>query len=243
MAKNGLWIWYENRLPTNYLERISASGCRKVYLKVLDDASRPIFWDFNCTESIINGFEASGIEVWAWGYVFDRRNSTDIPAILNAIRNALDRGCKGFIFDIEREVENPATHLELEQLLTAAKEIVPTDGLGYTSFGHPGFHPNIPWQMLNSYCDLQFPQMYFEHWTFGGSNVEEVNRAIAAHQRLNLTKPILPIWSSEPMAPQPATIEELNQFLERYEGSSIWRAPNVNEAGHGYHLSYNDTDN
>jgi hypothetical protein len=42
---------------------------------------------------------------------------------------------------------------------------------------------------------------------------------------------MLPIWSSSPGAPRPASAGELESYLRRFPGSSIWRLPHVGEVG------------
>lgn len=242
---NGIWIWNLSDLRRDYLETLNRVQCKRVYLKVLDDASRGIFWGWQCTPDIINAFKDYGIEVWGWGYIFDRRSSTDTSVILDAIRRAVGCGIKGFVFDVEQEVENPATHSQLREILTRAKAIVPSASLGYTSFGAPEFHPEVPYRILNELCDLQFPQIYFEKFTFGpgepgeAENAAEVQNCILQHRNIGLNKPILPIWGSESDSQYPASTNELQNYLTEYLGSSIWRAPNAGERGEAWNCHYN----
>lgn len=247
---NGIWIWDLSQLRTDYLEALTAAQCQRVYLKVLDDASREIFWSWQCTPDIINKFRERGIEVWGWGYIFDQRSSTDVSGVVNAVRRAVGCGVQGFVFDVEQEVEiHSSTHPQLRDILKRSKEFIPPGNMGYTSFGAPEFHPNVPWQMLNELCDLQFPQIYFELFTFGrGATQEEKNWAevqecLQQHQDLGLNKPILPIWSSESGANTPATKAELQKYLDKYPGSSIWRAPARGETGEAWKCSYSSSLN
>lgn len=245
---NGIWIWDLSKLRTDYLDTLTAAKCQRVYLKVLDDASREIFWSWQCTPDIINKFRDRGIEVWGWGYIFDQRSSTDVSGVVNAVRRALGCGIQGFVFDVEQEVEiYSSTHPQLRDILKRSKEFIPSGNMGYTSFGAPKYHSNVPWQMLNELCDLQFPQIYFELFTFGEGatqdekNWTEVQECLQQHEDLGLNKPILPIWSSESGAHIPATKAELQKYLDKYPGSSIWRAPTRGETGEAWNCSYSSS--
>jgi len=241
---NGIWIWDLSAIRKDYLDALNQSQCKRIYLKVLDDASRGIFWGWQCTSEVIESFEGKGIEVWGWGYIFNHCSCTDTSGIINALRRALGAGIKGFIFDVEKEVKDPATHPQLREILIQAKSIIPTGCLGYTSFGVPNYHKEVPYKMLNELCDLQFPQIYFEKFTFGSGatrlqqNKAEVEGCIKQHKDLQLNKPILPIWGSESDSQYPATKDELQGYLNSYLGSSIWRAPNAGERGEAWNCKY-----
>ena len=240
----GMWIWELKRLRNEYLDALVAAKCKRVYLKVLDDASSGIFWANQCIAEVISSFTQRGIEVWGWGYIFDGRTTTDTQGIIKALRKAFEAGITGFVFDVEKEVEGQSTHAQLREILSMARHVIPDGCMGYTSFGKPKSHPNVPWQMLNQLCDLQFPQIYYELFTFGpgdpgeAENRCEVETCLQEHRELGLNKPILPIWSSETGAPHPTSREELQRYLNEYPGSSIWRAPALGESGHAWNCFY-----
>lgn len=242
---SGIWLWQLGKIRRDYLDALKAAKCDRVYLKVLDDASPETFWSWQCTPEIISAFKARGIEVWGWGYIFDRRSATDTAEIIEAVKRAVRCGIQGFVFDVEQEVKNPVTHSQLRQILTLAKAIVPPGCLGYTSFGGPKFHYEVPYKMLDEICDLQFPQIYFEKFTFGpgaagtAENEAEVLECLQQHKQMELNKPILPIWGSESDSQYPTTANELQKYLARYPGSSIWRAPNAGERGEAWNCTYN----
>jgi hypothetical protein len=155
------------------------------------------------------------------------------------VKQAIDCGIDGYVIDLEKEVENINTHPNVEKLLLALRPLLKKGTLGYTSFGDPEKHPNVPWKILDHYCDIAFPQIYFEKFNFKPTNEEEVQACLNAHQRMGLVKPILPIFGSESDTSQPGSDTELQQFLNNFPGSSIWRLPNVNEAGEAWKLTYN----
>ena len=237
----GVWIWYLNKIRQDYLQKLTAINCRRVYLKTLDDASAGLFWSGNCSRDSIKQFTDLGIEVFGWGYIFDNRTKTDTKAILLAAERTIDCGCSGFVFDVETEIKDTNTHKQLKEILEGSRDLIPDGNLGYTSFGHPGFHREIPWKLLFDACDLQFPQMYYEKWNFGASNKAEVGAAMRAHKELGLSgKPILPIWGSESdtRSDRATSAIELQWFLDNYPGSSVWRVPNIGERGQAWNVDY-----
>lgn len=234
---NGIWIWVLDDLGPDYIEKLQRVNCKRVYLKVFDDLSRDDgFWAFQCTQELVTKFKNAGIDVWGWGYHFDQKNHIQITLQLAAIQSAIDCGLSGYVFDLEAEVKDPQTHPQLAQLLTRARAIIPQGGMGYTSFGAVDLHPQVPFTLLNEHCDLQFPQIYFEQWN--GDYRENIRLCLEAHANMGLTKPILPIWGSEPGAPHPSTPAQLQGLLEEFQGSSIWRATKPGETGAAWRVDY-----
>jgi hypothetical protein len=236
---NGAWIWNLSELENNYLDRLVKCQVKRVYLKVFDGKSRPMFWSRQCSPEIINKFKSSGVEVYGWGYHYGTDN---IVEQVSAVKQALDCGLDGYILDLEKEVEDKSTHIYVDKLLFALRPLLKEGTLGYTSFGHPGLHPNIPWKILDKYCDIALPQIYFEKFTFKPTTLEKVKDCLDAHQRIGLQKPILPIWGSESDTQKPATKAELQDYLNNYPGSSIWRLPNKGERGEAWNLTYSSSD-
>jgi hypothetical protein len=232
---NGLYIWVLEDIRQDYIDKLKAQNCKLVYLKVLDDASQGIFWSWQVTASNIKKFLDAGIAVVGWGYIFDKRSRTDTAGIVSAVQKALSAGCSGFVADVEEEVKNPATHAQLRDILVKIKAVVPPGTLGYTSFGNPEVHPEVPWEMLQEVCDYQQPQMYYGLWS-GKDNKAEVENAFAQHKRMGLTlKPIYPIWTAEEnSAGRSSPVAELQFFIDAYPGSSVYAAQCPNSWGVNY---------
>lgn len=234
---HGVWIWRLTKLRTDYLHELGERKVKRVYLKVFDGKSNPMFWNFQCSPAIVQEFHSRGMTVYGWGYHY---GTPDIDTQVASVKQALDCGLDGYILDVESEVKNPNTHPQVKALLAKLRPLVKPGTLGYTSFGHPGFHPEVPWKILDEGCDLAFPQIYFEKFSFKSTNEEEVQECLNAHRQMGLTKPILPIWSSEADGTKPVSAGELQQYLNRFPGSSIWRLPHVGERGEAWNLTYED---
>ena len=234
---HGAWIWRLSKQNPDYLDQLKQVNCQRVYLKVFDGRSHSMFWRDQCTPEIINQFNTQDIEVYGWGYHYGTSN--DIVEQIDAVRQAMDCGLNGYVLDLEKEVEDVSTHEDVKILLQALRPYIEEGTLGYTSFGAPQYHPNVPWRLLDDLCDFAMPQMYFEKWTSNPDNYEgRVKGAFKAHEDLGLKKPILPIWGSESDTKNPATAKVLQDYLNRYPGSSIWRLPNAGERGEAWNLDY-----
>lgn len=237
----GVWIWKLSEIRSDYLDKLVERQVKRVYLKVFDGKFKgklqPTFWDWQCSAEIVQQFQSLGIQVYGWGYHY---GTSDVDEQVAKVKLALACGLDGYILDLEEEVKDRSTHPNVEKLLLTLRPLVKEGTLGYTSFGHPGLHPNVPWQMLNRYCDIALPQIYFEKFTFKLTTSEEVKACLDAHKRLGLTKPILPIWGSESDTVNPAKAAELQDYLSNFPGSSIWRIPNVGERGEAWNLVYSD---
>jgi hypothetical protein len=241
---HGVWIWRLERIRADFLDVLERTRCRRVYLKCFDDRSghsaREFFWDTQCTPDLVARLSERGIGVVGWGYHFDQRTSIPVGAEVDAIGMAMACGLDGYVFDVEAEVKAASTRQPLEELLQRVREVTGDKFVGYTSFGNPAFHRDVPWEVLDAHCDLAFPQIYFEKWTFGASDEAEVQAALEAHAALGLGCPILPIWGSEEDAVRPATAATLQGYLARFPGSSIFRVPNTGQRGEAWNLDYTD---
>lgn len=238
---HGIWIWNLNSVSSDYLDKIAEVKAKRVYLKVFDGKSNPMFWSRQCSPDIVKQFKDNDIQVFGWGYHY---GTSDIDDQVAAVKQALDCGLDGYVLDVEAEVKNTSRHSNVEALLTKLRPLVPTGALGYTSFGHPGFHPNVPWKILDKHCDIALPQIYFEKFGFRATNEDEVQDCLKSHEAMGLIKPILPIWGSESDSRNPAKASELQTYLNRFPGSSIWRVPEFRsgslERGEAWNLDYSD---
>ena len=198
---NGVWIWRFLELRQDYMEKLVECGVGRVYLKVFDGNSDPMFWGHQCTPEIVQHFKTNDIQVYGWGFHYGTSNVDEQVA---AVQQALDCGIDGYVLDLEGHLKDPGTHPSLEKLLLDLRPLVPQGALGYTSYAHPGWHSEFPWKIVDKHCDIALPQIYFEGFTFAPTNEEEVQICLKAQQAAKLTKPSLPIWSSQPGAPHPS---------------------------------------
>src|SRR5262245_3720950 len=104
----GIWIWRMADLASDFLDRLAHCDVKRVYLKVCNGRSRPMFWGFQCAPDIIQQFRLRNIQVYGWGYHYG--TSDDINDQLLAVSQAFSAGIEGYVLDVEHEVKNPATH-------------------------------------------------------------------------------------------------------------------------------------
>lgn len=234
VAPKGAWIWQEDKLPKDNIAHLAAQGCKRVYLKILDDANPGVLWP---QAGNIPKYVAAGIEVWGWGY-----HCNGVPnnaATAQAINVAMALGMTGYVFDLEGELESNASKTSQALILIRYVQgnVNGNLTLGYSSFGAPDLHPAFPYAALQQICDVQLPQIYYELWA--GDAKANVNACIRAHANMGLNKkPIYPVFSSEAGATHPTTLETLQSLLDTYTAASVWRLPHVGEAGLGYEVKY-----
>ncbi|MEC4819244.1 MAG: peptidoglycan-binding domain-containing protein [Scytonema sp. PMC 1069.18] len=235
----GVWIWKLSEIRPDYLDKLVERKVKRVYLKVFDGQyqGQPTFWAWQCSPEIVKEFKDRGIEVYGWGYHY---GTPDTAREVVKVRQALNCGLDGYVVDVEKEVENTRTHTNIDKLLFELRLIVKQGTFGYTSFGNPRLHPNVPWKILDKYCDIAFPQIYFEKFTFKPTTPEEVKDCLDAYKNLGLKKLILPVWGSESDTAKPASAAELQDYLSYYPGSSIWRIPNESDRSQAWNLVYSD---
>jgi hypothetical protein len=158
-----------------------------------------------------------------------------------AFERAQACGLDGYVVDIEKEAEKPSAHANVQRLLDQIRRPPKTLPLGYSSFGAPQYHQNMPWEILNKGTDFCLPQIYFELWTFKPTPAALVEACMDANRRLPSVRQILPVWGSEDTRRppvHPVSAATLQVFLDQYDGSSIWRAPEGHERGEAWSLSY-----
>lgn len=63
-SAQGVWIWDLQAIRKDYLQQLRICKAKRVYLKVFDGRSKPMFWGFQCSESIIKGFQENEIQVF-----------------------------------------------------------------------------------------------------------------------------------------------------------------------------------
>jgi Bacterial SH3 domain len=235
----GVWIWKLPAIDPAYLARLSQAGCRRVYLKVFDDVG-----DSHLLPQAhdVASFIEHGISVVGWGYHFDQREVIDAAAEAASIKEAMALGLEGYIADLEKEVGFSRVYPAVRELLARLRDSVGDKFLGYSSFGMPCFHPEMPWRIFDDNTDIAFPQVYFESWrraSWGKNDADRIDLALKSHQDLNLRNPILPVWGSEEDVAVPATVEDLQPLLKKFPGSSVFRIPAVGEHEVGWSLNYN----
>lgn len=237
--KKGVWIWELAKLPRDYLERLKKQGVQRVFLKTFDGKSAGDgVWRFHATREVVQSFKKAGMEVWAWGYHYGNTVTKDFEAI----RFAQELGFNGYALDVEQEFKVASTHANLEALLERCTAEIrdPAFFLGFTSFAHCGFHPEMPWKLLFRFCDVCLPQLYYEKFSFG-TDEQEIKECMNENRKLAGVTPIWPIFGSESDTEVPATRESLQESLDSYPSSSIWRLPKAGERGEAFNLVYGKT--
>jgi hypothetical protein len=97
----GVWIWVLEDIRIDYLKQLKACKAKRVYLKVFDGRSNPMFWGFQCKKNIIKEFKDNDIQVFGWGYHY---GTSDISKQVKAVQQALEDVWKYGEYKIFRQV-------------------------------------------------------------------------------------------------------------------------------------------
>jgi len=173
------------------------------------------------TAQTVAKYKALRMSVWAWGYhgnasMDEHQTARDLKAII-------DMGFEGYVFDVESELKDKSRHKALDDVLKECRKVIPAGKMAFTSFGNRNWHPEIPWEIMDKYCDIHMPQIYFEHWKLEAGETEETIVKTCVDSFKGLKSKILPLFGAEPGAPYPAKKEVLEKLLKKYPGASVWR--------------------
>lgn len=222
----GLWVWVESDLAKDTMQKAWAAGYRRVFIKAFDDASNPKQWP-EITRSVVERWQAAGFSVWAWGYHFNSRFSSQPTAV--AVETLIKLGFEGYVVDVEIEAKDKSKWESIDATLAHVAQRVGKDRLAFTSFGNRKWHPELPWEIFDRYCTYHMPQIYFEQWKLAQTEtyqsvVKECMATFAGMKSL-----MYPIWGAEPGARYPATKEQIEWCLKMYPGSSVWRVSHAED--------------
>lgn len=221
-----MWIWIADKFTARDLDLLKLTGCKRVYIKAYDDASSPRRWP-EINKELLSFYKSFGFECWAWGYhgnapMDELQAASDVKALI-------EMGFEGYIFDVEAELKDKTRHRAMDEVLKACRPVVQAGKMGFSSFGFKQSHPDFPWEIFDAHCDIHFPQIYFEQWKSAPDETVAsiVNEALFSFHGMK-TK-ICPVFSSEPGARYPSSAKDLQEMINKYEGSSVWRLTSQNE--------------
>lgn len=193
------------------------AGFTHVLIKVLDGPweynQRPIYsptgkllgYEDDIIKPFIAPFQANGIEVWGWQYVYHRYPQDEATA---ANKRVEELGLNGFLIDAESQAKDNSrfagaymNNLDID---------VP---VGLASYRYPESHPELNWKVYLAGCDLVMPQVY---WQSASNSGEQLSRS---HQQyIKITDlPYYPTGSAYCEHGWCATPNQVDRFMQTAE--------------------------
>lgn len=235
----GFWIWVVDELHPSWFEKAVAAKVGRIYLKIMDDLGGGKLW---AQADEIKKYVAQNIECYGWGYHFTTNPNTgvvstpNISNIVASIRTAVSYGMKGYIFDLESELENSATRTEQAiGLIKAVRAVAPKIELGFSTFDLPNYHPGFPYKKLADLPEIDslFPQNYenLRGVKDGADYIERLKDSETQHRKLGITKPIRFVIGVEPGAKNNLPASEIQKVMNYFKdgGVSLYRMHASNE--------------
>jgi len=128
-------------------------------------------------------FKKSGFTVGSWGYNYFNNIRAESNLIIEALNNS-----DYYIFNAEIDVRNKFA--QTEEICKIIRATHPKSKIGYSSCPIVSYHTDIPYTVLDKYCDFATPKCYFYEmrWTIQKC----MNTMIADHKKMRLNKPLYP---------------------------------------------------
>jgi len=173
------------------------AGLTHILIKILDGPweynQRPIYshtgkltgWEDDILGPFIEPFQAHGIEVWGWQYVYHRYPKDEAMAAHERVEKF---GLNGFIIDAESQAKRNAQYAGVYMNNLVGLRVP----VGLSSYRYPELHPELNWKVYFAGCDLVMPQVYWQ----GASNSGE-QLSLSHQQYIKITNlPYYPTGSA-----------------------------------------------
>lgn len=160
----GQWLWLHDMYAafdgdvSMVLKQALTVGATGVLVKYHEGAqpSASNGDDFQAQfRALVGPLHSVGLLCAAWGY-----NYADLPEQeAQLIAQSFADGADWYCFDAESEFEGQTE--AAQALVQAVRALLPTQHLAYTSFAYATDHPQFPYSVFDSVCQLFIPQVYW----------------------------------------------------------------------------------
>lgn len=208
----GMWVWYvpgSSKEQQALISDLKRSGMRTVFIKSADGTR--VWRQFD--RSLVERFQAAGIHVCAWHYVYGDKPLEEARASAAAYRS----GAECFVVDAEVEYKGRAR--QAGQYMDELRRLTSPEWLiGLSSFPYISYHLTFPYRtfLAPGRATVNLPQMYWKE--IGRSPERVVNETYA--QNVRLGRPVYPIgqtWED----PDPAEIKRFQAAISK-AGAKGW---------------------
>lgn len=157
-------------------------------------------------------FEAAGIQVIPWHYIFGWR---PVDEAKMSVRRVEQLGSEVFVIDAEAQLKHKPEEAG-EYVAGLLKDMPMGVKIGHTAYRYPVSHPNFPWPEILGICDFVNQQVYWE----GAHNpADQLNRSMEQFydllDEIGKDIPQHPIGSAYRKGSWQVTERDLQEFLER----------------------------
>lgn len=236
-AGKGMQIWKLKDLRLSPAEAASMAhdaGLTFVVMKILDGVwpynQRPVYdddgdfvsWADDYIQPYIESFQAVGIEVWGYQYLYHFSQYYAQREGLMAVKRCKDLDLQGLEIDAEGETKYKTTEATA---YTNELESMPDDiEISLASYRYPSLHLEVPWDTYLRVCSCVMPQVY---WELSSNPGAQLIRSFNEYQGMT-DLPYMPIGAAYGRGTWHATQEQVLQFMQTAEdlnlpAVSFWR--------------------
>lgn len=204
-AGTSAWIWKLDQAEGGNVDAIIAkakhAGLSTLFVKSYDggDSEGSQF-----SRALVDKLHAGGLNVCAWQFIYGIDPAREAAGAIESIRAGAD------CFVINAEEQYSGRYAEAQQYLAAvrgAREVGNDYPIGFTSYGRPLSHPNMPLSVFlgpRGGAQVAMPQVY---WRDFGVPAEQASREVATYWRI-YGRPIVPMGQTD----HAASADDIAQF-------------------------------
>lgn len=222
----GYYIWGPPGNPITAATLAKEAGISHVLIKICDGINRypfPSIYPVDPTPALVQAFQAHGIDVWGWGYVYGNNPAGEAT---RAVNRAIELGVSGFVVNAEHEYKQHSDrHNRARAYMAGLRAGLGADfPIGLSSYRYPSYHPQLPWLEFLSKCDFNSPQVY---WIWATNAGYQLRRSVQEFSQMAIKRPIVPTGSAfaeHGWAAKPAEVTEFLTVAQELglQGANFW---------------------
>ena len=161
---------------------------------------------------LIQAFQAAGVEVWGWQYIYGYRPLSESATAYQRIQ---ETGVTGFVVNAEVEFKAAGKALAAEQYMIDLRGRVGNDfPLALSTYRYPTYHREFPFEKFLKYCDYNMPQVY---WLLAYNPVQQLERCMNEYAEFEYELPMIPTgpaWRMGDWTPRPQDLQDFMQAAQ-----------------------------
>ena len=202
----GFYVWKIHRCEggdvSAIAQRAKNAGLSHVLIKIADG---PRAYNVDLASNLVEALKSEGIQAWGWQFVYGDEPFGEAEI---AIHRTNVLGLDGFIVNAEVAYKNKQSQATV--YMERLKSHIMGIPIGLSSFRYPNYHREFPWKQFLTYCDINFPQVY---WMQAHNPAQQIDWTIAQFDKISPIKPILPTGAAFTEWGWRPTTGEIREFL------------------------------